>query len=539
MKIKITITAIVVIIVLVGIISYNSKYSNISAKDHINVSIGPEPSTIDPGKNIDAYGAIYIQHMFEGLVKLDNKDRLVPGMAEKWDISNDGLIYTFYLKNDIKWSDGKEVTADDFAYAWKRVLAPETASLYVDRLYFIKNGEKYNKGEGNGDDVGIKVIDSKTIQVTLEKPTPFFLSLTILNPYFPVRKDMIDSSGDAWTQDPTTYISNGAYVLTSWNHNSSIEMKKNDYYYDSKNVKINTISWKLPSDDTVALNAFETGELDFNGGFINTNELPRLKKEGKVLSTPALGVSYIIFNMQREPFGNIKLRQALSLVLNRKDLAENILRDGSVPATGFIPFGLPSQNTDSDFRNDVGAKTFFTEEDNLEEAKKLLAEAGYPDGKGLRELQYYSSKNSDNQKIAEYVQNQWGKIGVKIKINLLESKVFSEYRSQGKYDITKGSWGGDYYDPYTFLSAFLSTSANNYGRWKNSAYDSFVNLALLSSDKNAQISNSHKAENVLMTEQPIVPFIFLNQNALINPQLKGVYTNSLYMIKFTNAYWQK
>ena len=538
MKKKNIFVALLIVIVLAGAVLYQKGGSKTKAKGHVNASIGPEPATIDPAKNIDAYGAVYLQHMFEGLAKLDSNNQLVPGMAQSWDVSTDGLTYIFHLKEGAVWSDGKSLTAEDFAYAWKRVLAPETASLYVDRLYFIKNAEKYNKGLVKADDVGVKALDSKTLQVTLEKPTPFFVSLTILNPYFPVRKDIIDQKGDTWTQDPATYISNGPYVLVAWNHNSSIEMKKNIYYYDAPKMKINTISWKLTSDDTSALNAFETGELDFNAGFINTNELPRLTSENKVRKVAALGVSYIIFNMQRAPFENPKIRQALSLAIDRKELAENVLRDGSVRATGFIPFGLPSIGAGSDFRTDPEAKIYFSENADLEGAKKILAEAGYPEGKGLREFEYYTSKNSTNQKIAEYVQNQWAKIGVNIKINLLESKVFSEYRSQGKYDITKGSWGGDYYDPYTFLSAFLSDSPNNYGRWKNNDYDTYVNLSISSPDKNSQISNAHKAEDVLIGDLPIIPLSFLSQNALVNPKLKGIYMNSLYMMMFTNAYWE-
>lgn len=506
------------------------------SRTDIKAAIGPEPASLDPAINIDTYVSVYISHLLEGLTKYDENNQLIPAMADHWTVSKDGLVYTFFLKNGIKWSDGVDVKAQDFEYAWKRVLSPETASKYADPLFYIKNAKDFNKGLTK--DVGIKVLDEKTLQITLERPTSFFPSLVAIQPFFPARKDIIEKYGDSWSQNAVSYIGNGPFVLRAWNHNQDILMVKNENYYEKDKVKISTVDWKMVDDDTAALNAFDAGEIDFHTGFIDTSELPRLYAENKAKKIDAVGVSYVIFNTKRPPFNDSRVRQALSLSVDRKGLVD-VLQDGSEPAKAFISYGIPSVKSGSDFRTDEYSENFISDQPNIEAAKKLLADAGYPDGKGLKVFDFLTAKDSTNVKIAEYLQDQWSKINVKIKINSVESNVRNQLREDGQYDITKGSWGSDYLDPNSFLYGFLSDSVNNYGRWQNKAYDEKVTASIEASTKVEEIKYAHEAEKIMMDDMAIAPLFYPSFNVLSDPKLKSVYVNSLRRVMFTTAYWDK
>jgi len=528
------------VIVVGGIWAVKSKNHQLASRTQmplrtdVKAAIGPEPASIDPAINIDTYVSIYISHLSEGLTKYNDKNEIVPAMAERWEVSEDGLVYTFFLKDNVKWSDGVPVTAKDFEYEWKRVLDPKTASKYADPLFYIKGAEDFNKGIAK--EVGITSINDKTLQVTLERPTSFFTSLVSIQPFFPVRQDIVEKYGDTWSQNQQSHVSNGPFVLTAWNHNQNILMSKNENYYDKDLVKLQTINWKMVDNDTAALNAFDVGELDFHTGFINTNELPRLYTEKKATKLDALGVSYVIFNVKNKPFDNVKVRQALSLAIDRQGLVD-VMQDGSRVAEGYISYGVPSFEKGSDFRTDKYAQKFISDKPNLEEAKRLLAEAGYPDGKGLDEFVFLTAKDSTNVKIAEYMQDQWAKINVRIKINAIEQKVRNELRAKGEFDITKGSWGSDYLDPNSFLYGFVSASPNNYGRWASKAYDEKVSASVGSKDLESEFKYAHEAEKIMMDEMPIVPLFYPSFNILMNPNLKSVYVNSLRRVMFTDAYW--
>lgn len=537
---KILALALAIVMLAAVITACGSGSSVASDKNSVVATVGPEPETIDPAMNTSADGAIYINHVFEGLTRLDKNGNTIKGIAKDWKISDDGTKYTFTLRNDAKWSDGQPVTAKDFEYAWKRALAPETASDYATQLYYLKNGEEYNTKKCDADQVGVKATGDYTLEVELKAPTAYFIDLTNFPTYFPVRKDIIEKNGDKWTQSPDTYIGNGPYKVTAWEHNSKIVMEKNDNYWDTKLARnISKIDFVLTDDHPAALSAFENGEHNFNDGLIPTDELPGLIADGKTTPVPELGVNYVTFNVKKAPLDNVKVRKALGMAIDSKFLIEKVLQGGQKSAPGFVPFGMPGLDPKKDFRTEKGAESFWKETADIEGAKKLLAEAGYPDGKGLPELEYSTNANDVNNKSAEALQNMWAQIGVKVKITTMEWKVFLPYRTEKKHTVTRGAWSGDYTDPMTFMDLFITNGPNNDADWSNAEYDKLIKEAQSTNDQKVRMPALHKAEKILMEDAPIVPFAFRNKNSLVDPKLKGVYQSPLGHVFFTYAYWEK
>ncbi|MCX7920766.1 MAG: peptide ABC transporter substrate-binding protein [Clostridia bacterium] len=524
----------------VGCGSSDDKDSgNTSEKSTVSATVGPEPETIDPALNTSADGSIYLVHTFEGLTKVGSDGKTIAGAAKEWKISDDGLKYTFTIRDDAKWSDGKPVTAQDFEYAWKRALDPATASDYATQLYYLKNGEEFNQGKAKADDVGVKAKDEKTLEVDLKVPTVYFLDLTNFPTYFPVRKDIIEKYKDKWTQSAESYISNGAYKMTEWKHNAEIVMTLNENYWDKKDIKIKEIHWKLTDDHAAALNAFESGEHDFNDGQVPTEEFPKLIADGKTTPVNELGVNAVVLNVNKAPVNDLKVRKALSLAIDRKFIVEKVQRGGQKTAVGFVPYGMPGLDTAKDFRTEAGAESYFTETADIEGAKKLLAEAGYPEGKGLPEIEYSNNTNAVNNKLAEALQEQWAKIGVKAKISNMEWSVFIPYRQEKKHTIARYSWSGDYMDPMTFMDIWLTGNGNNDSGWSNKEYDSLIAEAKSTNDQAKRMAALHKAEKILMEELPVIPISYRLKNSLVNPKLKGVYQNPLGQVFFHYAYWEK
>jgi oligopeptide transport system substrate-binding protein len=509
-------------------------------KTAIVATVGPEPETIDPALNTAVDSANYINHVFEGLTRIDKNGKTVAGVAKEWIISDDGAKYTFFLREDAKWSDGKRVTAHDFEYAWKRALDPEVASWYAYMLYYLKNAEEYNMGKVDPDDVGVRAIDDMTLEVVLKTPTSYFLDLCNFPTYMPVRKDVIEKYGDKWTLSAESYVGNGPYRLMEWNHDSDIIMKRNENYWDEGSLGgISRIRFVLTDDNAAALNAFESGEHNYNDDLIPAEELPRLISDGKTVSSPELSVNYVVFNVKKPPLDNPKVRKALSLAIDRKFIVKNVLQGGQKVAVGFIPYGTPGLDPSKDFRAEEESASFLSETADIEEAKKLLAEAGYPDGKGLPEIEYSTNSDSINNRLAEALQAQWAQIGVKVKISTMEWKVFGPYRAEQKYTIARGAWAADYIDPMTFLDMFLSNSPNNEAAWSNERYDELIKKAQSTNDQQIRMPAMHEAEKILLEEMPISPISFPNRNILIDPKLKGVYRNAMGFVYFQFAYWEE
>jgi oligopeptide transport system substrate-binding protein len=494
----------------------------------LNLTVGPEPETIDPTLNTSSDGGTYITHFFEGLTKTDNEGNAVSGVAEKWDISEDGTKYTFYLRSDAKWSDGENVTAQDFEYGWKRILNPETASDYASMLFPLVNGEEYNAGEADAEDVGVKAVDDTTLEVTLKAPTVYFLTMLFHSTYMPIREDIIEEYGDKWTQSPDSYVSNGAYKMKEWKHNDVITMEKNENYWDADNIKIEEVNWKLLEDDVAALNAYDSGEL--NGLFeqIPVTEMKPLLDEGKAEVAPMLGTYYIEFCVDKDPVNDAKVRKALSLAIDRQLLIDTVTQAGEKPATGMVPYGTSGAEEGTEYRDEEEAEEYIEATANIDEAKKLLEEAGYPDGEGFPSIELIYNTDTGHQKNMEFIQEQWKKnLNIDVKISNMEWKSIIPKRQEHDFTIARAGWVADYNDPMTFLELFTIGNGNNDSNYNSEEYTDLIKKVQLEADANERMKLMHEAESILMEDMPIIPIYFYVSKYMVNDNLEGLYVSNL------------
>jgi len=503
-----------------------------SVGKHLRYSVGTEPETLDPRKSTGKPEAICEAQIFEGLTTLAAGDVPTAAAAERWEISADGLTYTFHLRANARWSNGDPVTAHDFEYAWKSTLSPALGCKYAYQLYYLKNGESYNKGQTTADAVGVKALDGRTLQVVLEKPTPYFLALTAFNTYYPVHRATV-AANENWATDPKTLIGNGPFRITNWGHNSKIEFAKNEFYWDAAKVKMAKMEFVLTDNATTELNLFENNQIDM-GGNAPPGEIPRLLREGKLSLFPLLATYFYSFNVTRPPFADIRVRKAFSLAIDRDAIVRNVTRAGQQPALAWVPPGLADAAPGSDFRKIGG--DFFRDND-VAEARRLLAEAGYPDGRGLPPITLIYNTNEGHKAIAEAIQEMWRKnLGVNVTLANQEWKVFINARTQGDYQVARHGWVGDYPDPMTFIDMFTAASGNNDPQYRNPVYEELVRQAKESNDQAVRMRLMHEAERMLMDEAVIAPIYFYTEGILIKPNVKGYVRSVTGQIYFKEAY---
>lgn len=516
---------IVIILIILLIVIGIKLTSNDSLDDNSRIiaTVGPEPVSIDPqiGTTIDC--RVYVRHMFEGLTRLDEDGNIVPGMAENWDVDDTETVYTFHLR-EAKWSDGQEVTANDFEFAWKRLLNPETASEAAYKLYFIKNGEKYNKGECTQDEVGIVALDNKTLQVTLERPTVYFISMLGYENFMPVREDIVDSDGK-WTQNPDTYICNGAFKLKQWVHGSQILLEKNENYWDAENIKTNEIEFLLMDDYVAALNTFEAGQLDIDDAAYPPEEVPRLIENGSIDISPYLATYYYNFNTTKEPFNDVRVRRAFSLAIDREYIVNSVTKAGEEPAIAYIPPGIMAGEVD--YRENTQFD-LLDKNANIEEAKKLLAEAGYPNGENFPTVEIVFNTSEEHKKIAEAIQNDLKEnLGINVSLRNVEWSTLQQILGSGDFDIARNGQPADYNDPMTFLDGWVTNGSLNSSGWSNSEYDNLIYIASTTTDSNLRLESLQNAEKILLEEAPICPIYWYVQKILVSERLHNAYISPL------------
>lgn len=474
-----------------------------------------EPKTLDPATVTGTAEMTVLTQLFDGLTRYDANQEIKPAIAESWQISADGLTYTFKLR-DAKWSNGEPVRAQDFVYSWLRALAPETASEYAYQLYCIKGAEEYNSEKGKKEDVAVKALDDKTLQVVLKAPAPQFLYLTAFQTLFPVYGKIVQENAN-WFTDPAKYVSNGPFKLVSWEHNQKIVLEKNPDYWDAASVRLNKLEiYAIESLDT-GFNMFKTGQIDFQDE-VPVQELASLKDSKELKIAPDASNYFYRFNVTRKPFDDPRVRRALAMAIDRKQLIENVLQAGQKPALAYVPFGLKDADG-KDFRESGG--DFFKED--LEEAKKLLAQAGYPGGKGFPGFTLLYNTSENHQKIAEAVQQMWKKsLGIEVSLQNVEWQVFDTMVVSLDFDMAKAAWSPDYLDPMSFIDLFVTEGGNNDTGWGNKEYDKLVNEANSTADQKARMESMHKAEKILMEEMPIMPIYFYTHPILIKENIKDV-----------------
>lgn len=500
----------------------------------LRFAAGAEPETLDPRKMSGVPEHRIACQLFEGLAVHDEKGVVVPGTAEKWTVSPDGKVYTFTIRANAKWSNGDPVTAYDFEYSWKKTLDPDFAAKYAEMLFFLAGGKEYNEKKGTADQVGVKALDDKTLQVTLAEPCPFFPSILVHSSFFPVNKK-VDQANPKWAGDPATFVSNGAFKMKSWTHQAKVELEKNPNYWDAANTKLERVDIVLSDNDATVLSMYDGNQVDLILDNIPPTDRKRLLKEGKLKTLPYIATGYWCFNVEKAPFDNLKVRKAFSLAIDRDAIAKN-LENGSKPATGWVPPGVPDATSGSDFRQVAGNIVKF----DPAEAKKLLAEAGYPDGKGLPPITMIYNTAEINKAISEMIQEMWKKnLGVDVKIENQEWKVFLNNRQKGNFQVCRHGWTGDYEDALTFLGIFTTNNGNNDAQYKNPEYDKMVAKSYTLQDPKERMKLFHEMENMLVVDDTIMaPIIHNPQFYLVKPNVKNVITSAVGAVYFRHAYFE-
>ena len=513
----------------------------------MTVNIASEPQTIDPALNSAVDGAIMISHMFEGLMRWDdsgaetvgsdgtcNNAVLAEGQAESYEKTpnEDGTVtYTFKLRDDIKWSDGKDVTAQDFVFSWQRLVSPETAADYSYMIDCVVNANEIMNGEKEPSELGVKAVDEKTFEVTITSDLPYFLEICAFPATFPVREDIVSNA--QWTYDPATYVSNGAYKMSERVTNDRIVMVPNEYYYDVDSLGPQKLTFKLMEDQNAMLNGFNTGELDFIES-MPTDEVAGLLASGDLKIVDYIGTYYVCYQTQKAPFDDWRVRKAFTLAVDRNRIVTEITQTGQVEAGGYVPAGVydAAGATGDDFRT-VGGDYYdpYKEayEANCEEARALLAEAGYPNGEGFPVVEYLYNTDDSHKAVAEALQNMWQEVlGVKVTLNNQEWATFLQTRKDGDYSIARNGWIADYNDPMSFLDMWLTGGGNNDAQYSNATYDAKIQEAKASTDPAERMQLMHEAENILIEEDWVVnPLYFYTQKYMLADGIQGMYYTPL------------
>jgi len=470
--------------------------------------------SLDPAKNTDVEGSDALRSLFEGLMNEDAKGEMVPGVAESYEVSDDQLVYTFKLR-DAKWSNGEPVTAEDFAFAWQRVVNPETASEYAwyMELMNIKNATEIVAGDMTADELGIKAIDDKTLEVTLTKPTPYFVSTLSHATTFPVPRAVVEEFGDKWTQ-PDHLVGNGAFTLASHNLGVELVMNKNPEYWDADNVLMETVRAVTVNDNNVALTRYQAGELDRVQ--IPAGQYPRLAEQSpeEAVSVP-YGCSYAyVMNLSDkgpEVLKDVRVRQAMALGLNREVIVDQVLQGGQKPAYSWTHWAI------NGFTPPEGGMADMSMEDRMAKAKELLAEAGYgPDNPVKVSLQY--NTDDSHRLLAIAAQQFWRPLGIEVELNNVEWKVHTDRLQSQDFDVARYAWCADYNEASTFLDWFR-TDGYNSGKWSNAEYDELLTEAATAEDTAPLYQ---RAEEILAEEMPAVFVYHYAKVDMINPSIKGL-----------------
>lgn len=495
-----------------------------TGKKILRTNNSSEPGSLDPPLAQGTHESWILENCFEGLMTFDENGNLVEGMAESYEVSEDGLTYTFKLRDNITWTNGDPVTAHDFEFSWKRALDPETAANYASILYYIKGAEAYNTGQGSRDDVGVKALDDKTLEVTLETPTAFFLELTAFYTYFPVNKNVVESNPD-WAKDPSTYVCNGPFKLVEWKHNDQIILEKNPNYYNADKIKLDGIDLDILEDQNTAWQKYLGGEYDLLVD-IPTSVVNELKTKGDPELEIGLQVGTYYYNVNPavKPFNNAKVRKALSMAMDRETIVEKITMGGQIAAGGVVPPGLKDENG-NDFREAVGNLIEY----NPEEAKRLFEEGLAEEGMTVEDFNnqgfvlLYNTSES-HRKIAQAVQEMWRTtLGIEIVLENVEFQVKLDREQSGDYHISRAGWIGDYMDPMTFLDLWWSESAFNDVNYNNPEYDALIRKAKSTNDQNVRMAAMKEAEVMLMEDMPVLPVYFYTQPYVVKPNVTGIF----------------
>ncbi len=488
----------------------------------LKVQVGSDPETIDPALNSAVDGGNMLLHAFECLLIVDQDGKLAPGQAESWETSEDGLTWTFHLREGLKWSDGTPLTANDFVYSWKRVCDPMVAAPYAETVLSMVAGYEDAIG-GNLDALQVVAQDDLTLVVTLNAPCSYFGSLAAFATLSPVQQGTVEANGDAWATAPETYVSNGPFYMTEWVPGSHILFSKNPNYWNADAIKLDGIQFALIEDSNAAYSAYQTGEVLMIKD-VPTEEIPSLEGNADFFVDPIIGTYYISLNLNRDAFKDAKVRQALSLAIDRDYVANTLMQGTYSPASNFMgPGWIDTDGAPFIDKANGGAPYIDTAdfEGNLEKAKALLEEAGYPNGEGFPAISYTTNDAGYHKVVAEYLQQAWAELGIDLQVNIVEWSSFTPMRRNGEYDVARNGWVGDYSDPSNMLDLLYSTNGNNDGKFSNSEYDAAMDTSRTTLDAAERSEALHTAEDILMAEAGCVPIAYYNDFWLQSDKITG------------------
>ena len=503
------------------------------------VQLGPNPETLDPALNAAVDGGNTLITIEEPLLIIDENNEVKPGQAESYEVSDDGLTWTFHMRDGLKWSDGSDLTAADFEYSFKRLASPDTAAPYAETVVGMIDG--YQGAIGNPDEDGNTTTDpdwdalnvhasedGKTLTVQLSYPCSYFDKLASFVATSPVQQATVEANGDAWCTEPDTYVCNGPYMITEWTPSERIVLSKNPYYvggWDSSKIVSDTITLLLLEDSSASYAAYNSGEAQLVKD-VPTDEIPSLTRAedgGDFYLDEIMGTYYISLNDQEEPFTDVRVRKALSLAIDRDYVANTIMQGIYTPATALVGPGIVDENGYF-MDNANGGEPYISDdyEANLEEAKSLLAEAGYPDGEGFPTITYSANDSGYHIPVAEYLQQAWGELGITMNIDKVEWSSFIPMRRAGDYDISRNGWSMDYNDPSNMLELFTTNNGNNDGKYANPEFDQVIEDSRVA-DKTTHFEKLHEAEDILMNDAACIPVAYYNDFWLQSPSLKGTW----------------
>lgn len=501
------------------------------------VQYGSNPETLDPALNSAVDGGNTIITVFETLLIINENNEAVPGQAESWTTSEDGLTWTFTMRDGLKWSDGTDLNAKDFEYSFKRMADPDTAAPYAETCLGMIDGFEEAAGfpdadgnptvEPNLDALNVKASDDgKTLTIVLAYPCSYFDKIVAFAAMSPVQKATVEANGDAWCTSPDTYVCNGPFMITEWTPSERIVLTKNPNYvggWDSSKIVSESITLLLLEDSSASFAAYNSGEAQLIKD-VPTDEIPSLTKAedgGDFYVDTILGTYYVSLNLKRDAFKDAKVRRALSLAIDRDYVANTIMQGTYSTADSIVGPGIVDENG---YFHDNGNAPYISAdyEANLAEAKKLLADAGYPNGEGFPTIEYSTNDSGYHVPLAEYLQQTWGDLGITLSISKMEWSAFTAARRAGEYDVARNGWVMDYNDPSNMLDLFCSGNGNNDGKYSNPEFDAAIEASRVA-DVSEHFAQLHKAEDILMEDTGCLPIAYYNDYWLQSPALKGTW----------------
>ena len=501
------------------------------------VQYGSNTETLDPALNSAIDGANTIITIFEPLLLINENNEVIGGQAESWEASEDGLTWTFTMRDGLKWSDGTDLNAKDFEYSFKRMVDPNTAAPYAETCLGMIDGFEEAAGfpdadgnptvDPNPEALNVKASeDGKTLTIVLSYPCSYFDKMAAFATMSPVQQATVEANGDSWCTSPDTFVSNGPYMITDWTPSERIVLTKNPNYvggWDSSKIVSDTITLLLLEDSSASFAAYNSGEAQLIKD-VPTDEIPSLTKAedgGDFYVDTILGTYYVSLNLQRDAFKDAKVRKALSLAIDRDYVANTIMQGTYTTADSIVGPGIVDE---SGYFHDNGNAPYISAdyEANLAEAKKLLEEAGYPNGEGYPTIEYSTNDSGYHVPLAEYLQQAWGDLGITLTINKMEWSSFTPARRAGEYDVARNGWVMDYNDPSNMLDLFCSGNGNNDGKYSNPDFDAAIDASKVA-DSAEHFAQLHKAEDILMEDTGCLPIAYYNDYWLQSPTLKGTW----------------